>query len=105
MASYDILTDIDNETTPFELRFTNSGDFLVDQTDEQNIRLALLSVKGNWKQFPLVGADINKMIHHSIRSNFKQIIGVELERIGYRMTEYANGENISDLDIKVEEII
>jgi len=103
MASYDILTDIDNETNPFELLFL-SGDFIVDLTDEQNIRLALLSSKGNWKQYPLVGAEIFKLLHHSNRSNYNQLFIKELERIGYRVTSLSIGDNPTDFNLDVEEL-
>lgn len=108
MPSYDILTDIDNEENPFTLIF-KGGDFLIEETSEQNIRLAMLSSKGNWKQHPLVGAEIKKMIHQSARTNYKQIITQALEYVGYKVTKF-NGGTTSfnselDFDIDVQEIV
>lgn len=107
MANYDILTDIDNATTPFSLLFSG-GDFVVDVVDEQNIRLALLSSKGNWKQYPLVGAGLFKMLHLTARTNYKQIVTNELARIGYKVTRFEGGsagfDSILDFDLDVEEM-
>ena len=87
MATYDVFLEIDNEDNPFELAFL-SGDFIVDKVDEQNVRLGLLSGKGNWKQFPTVGAEMHKLLHLSPRTNFQQILSRELDRIGYRLTRF-----------------
>ena len=101
--AYDILTDIDNTDNPFELLF-RGGDFIVDDTSEQEVRLALLAGKGNWKQFPLVGAELFKLLHTSVRSNYQQLITTELERVGYKVTRYGGFDNVTGIDIDVEPI-
>jgi len=108
MATYDILTDIDNVDNPFELMFLQ-GDFIIDQTDEQNVRLALLSGKGNWKQYPLIGAELFKMLHQSFRTDVKQRVTNELKRIGYNVTRFEGGDvgfdSLLDINLDVEPII
>jgi len=60
----DIKLLIDDQNNPFELAFSN-GDFAIDTSDEQNVRLNLLSTKGNWKQYPLIGCNVNQYLHQS----------------------------------------
>lgn len=38
------------------------GDFVIDDSDNQEIEALLISVKGEFKEFPLVGADIGRLI-------------------------------------------
>lgn len=99
----DILTDINNADYPFRLLFKR-GDFVVDDTTEQCIRLTLLSDKGNWKQHPLIGARLFKLLHSTTtRTNFNQIVSTELQRIGYRVTKFTqNPTNPTDWNIEVE---
>lgn len=100
----DILTDIDNQDDLYELLFRN-GDFVIDETDDQNIRLALTTGKGNWKQYPLIGGELFKLINYSARSNYSEIVSKELERIGYKLTRFGGVNELGDLDIDVEVIV
>jgi len=104
----DIRLDIDNEDNPFELMFKD-GDFQVYQSDEQNVRLCLLSDKGNWKQYPLIGAYIKNLLHSSTRTNYRQIVSTELNRIGYKLLSFGAIESSPyssefDWDLKIEEL-
>jgi len=97
----DIRLEIDNNENPFELAIQN-GDFQLYESDEQNIRLTLLSGKGNWKQYPLVGGELIKLLHSVVRNDYQYIVARELERVGYKMISFSAGETIGDYDIDVE---
>jgi len=101
--NYDIRTDIDNQEDPFELMF-NDGDFQIYQSDEQIVRLTLLSGKGNWKQEPLIGAELINLLHQSSRNDYSNIVATELEKVGYKLISFSPGETLGDYNLDVEEL-
>lgn len=96
-----ISTDIDNKDYPYRLLF-REGDFLISDTTEQEMRLVLSSTKGNWKQHPLLGAELYRAIHLPYRTNLKSKISKELEKIGLKLTKFNVNTNTDEIDIEVE---
>jgi hypothetical protein len=71
-----------------DLKIVN-GDFSVEFSDEDHVEDILLSSLGHWKQFPLLGVEIEKQI--STNQNQQQIIKrkiqQQLKSDGYRTGE------------------
>lgn len=59
--AYDILLGEDGD-----LAVTETGDLLVDWSDAQHVDDLLLSNRGNWKQYPLAGAAIQRLANSKI---------------------------------------
>jgi len=99
----DILLNIDDE---YQLQFFD-GDFVIDNSDSQNIRLNLVSAKGEWKQNPLIGANISKYLHMSqARSQYKKNITDALKIDNYKVKnisiEFDGFTSRADFNIEVE---
>jgi hypothetical protein len=84
MKRVDLILDADNE-----LNIAN-GDFVLDESKEQDIHLILVSHEGAWKQSPLLGVGINRNISQPFDKNpflkgriFKHLEydDIELERL------------------------
>jgi hypothetical protein len=60
-----------------DLKIIN-GDFIIDNSDEQNIENILVSFKGDWKQWPLIGVGIIKYIHSPQTYSIKRTIEKEI---------------------------
>lgn len=57
-----------------------SGDFRVDESDQQHIKHIMTSDKGQFRQWPLIGVGIIKQQNGSInRTDLKQTIRVQLK--------------------------
>jgi len=76
------------------------ADFSVGESAGQDVTLLLMSVKGQWKQFPVIGADIVKYLNNSgspdaISSMLSEVQN-QLELIGYGSANvsYEDGELI-----------
>ncbi len=69
----DILLDEDNDL------IIQSGDFVLDESEEQDIKMILQAVKNDYKQFPEIGVDLVKKIEASGSSlKLKQDIKINL---------------------------
>ncbi|MCT4698087.1 hypothetical protein [Tenacibaculum haliotis] len=61
-----------------------NGDFVLGETDQQNVELLLFSNKGEFKEFPLVGfGAINYIKSNVSEIEFKRDLKIQLEYIGY----------------------
>lgn len=80
-----------------------NGDFSVEFSDVDHVEDILLSSLGHWKQFPLLGINIEQQL--SSNENQQQIIKrkilQQLESDGYRVGEisFTISENILEYDI------
>ncbi|MEO0075648.1 MAG: oxidase [candidate division WOR-3 bacterium] len=91
----DLLLDENND-----LKIEN-GDFVIGQSDQQHIELILRSAPGHWKQHPLIGADLTKMLNAPLSLYEKQQIKVALQADGYKVNNITfndNGEVIVDVE-------
>lgn len=81
-----------------DLTFKN-GDFNVDDTDQQNIELILLSHKGSFKEFPILGVGITDYLKSPeiiTRLRLENEISNQLEYDNFKIKEVDvnNLENI-----------
>lgn len=63
MKRVDLILDADNE-----LNIAN-GDFVLDESKEQDIHLILVSLEGAWKQSPLLGVGLNRNLSQPFDKN------------------------------------
>jgi hypothetical protein len=75
-----------------DLKIAN-GDFVIGDSNDQEIENLLVSAKGAFKEFPLVGGDIGKML----KSRSGQTAA--LKEIKYQLTN----DGFDDLKIKIDE--
>tara|TARA_R110002111_G_scaffold140072_3_gene206027 strand:- start:160 stop:462 length:303 start_codon:yes stop_codon:yes gene_type:complete len=68
----DILLDADRDLLFIE------GDFNIGNSDEQHVEDILLSSKGEYKQFPLIGIDLLSFINSSLTLNTRQKLEKEI---------------------------
>ena len=69
-----------------DLKIVN-GDFTVEFSDEDHVSDILLSALGHWKQFPLLGVEIEKQISSNANNQqiIKRKIQQQLQSDGYRV--------------------
>lgn len=93
-ASMDILLD-DND----DLLIAN-GDLAVGESDYQHIRHIVRASKGEYKQFPLLGADIIDSLNGNADYEVQQVIKKQLRVDGYNVKSinFDNGELIIDAE-------
>ncbi len=68
----------------YELLMAN-GDFVIDNSDAQNIRLLIDFHKGNLKQYPLTGVGKERLINGILDGSLRREIQQQLEADGYRL--------------------
>lgn len=69
-----------------DLEFTAQGDFSIDESTAQHINHILLAAKGDYRAFPLLGADIARLVsEEQSPSLVRQDVQEELERDGLRV--------------------
>lgn len=78
-----------------DLKIVN-GDFVVGDSDNQEIENLLIATKGEFKEFPLVGGDISKIL----KSRSGQTAA--LKEIKYQLKN--DGFDISDIKIEDDSI-
>ena len=75
-----------------------NGDFVLGESNEQHVELILQTNPNEWKQSPITGACIVKMLGGSITGFAKRNVQVQLEEDGYSLdtiTENENGINVT----------
>jgi len=77
----DILTDDTGD-----IQIVN-GDFVVAESDYQHMRDIMLAAPGHYKQFPLVGANINMQINGAIDGEFRKQLRLQLEGDGFKVNQ------------------
>lgn len=76
-----------------DLVFIN-GDIKVDESDTQHVDHIVVADKGQFRQFPLIGVGILRMINGSPnRQELKQQIKLQLESDGYNVRQIAIDPN------------
>lgn len=72
-----------------------NGDFVVDESDLQNIYLIVRLHKGNTKQFPRIGFGDERLLNGTVDGKTRREIQLQLESDGYRLKRLiANPETI-----------
>jgi len=46
--------------------YAKTGDFVIDASDDQHVQHILESAKGDYKQFPLIGANIMQLLNGKV---------------------------------------
>lgn len=79
-------------TENFDL-LIEAGDFVVDQSDNQHIKLLIELHKGNIKQYPLTGVGVERLLNGSIDGAIRAEIQRQLEADGYRAKSIEYSDN------------
>ena len=97
MAIYkDIITDSTNDL------IIENGDFKLNESDSQHVEHIITADKGQYRQWPLIGVGISRLINGNINSqSLKQVIKLNLESDNYnvRLIEI---DSIDKLSINVD---
>lgn len=80
------------------------GDLVIGQSDQNHIYDIISSAKGDWREYPLLGANAilyrNKAIS---KAEFVRSIKEELKKDGYQNVQVTfSGELLSDFTVKVK---
>jgi len=87
---YDI--KLDNN---YDLAIEN-GDFVIGESTTQHINLIALAAKGEWRETPLIGADIRRLLSDETSANdVRADIQTELERDGMKVNTIELGETLT----------
>lgn len=72
----------------------SNGDFVIADSDEQHIADIIRSTKGEWKEYPLCGAEVVKQLKGAMGGEFRRELRLQLEQDGYNVEDLtiANGE-------------
>ncbi|MPM68722.1 hypothetical protein SDC9_115656 [bioreactor metagenome] len=79
-----------------DLQIVN-GDFVIAESDEQHIAHLIQSAKGEWKEFPLCGAELTKQLKGPLGGEFRREVRLQLEADGYKIEDLV----ISGSDINI----
>lgn len=78
------------------------GDFIIGEADQQNVEALLLSNKGEFKEFPLVGfGAINYLKSNISEIEFKRDLKLQLEYLEYSNPKIDLSEGFENLKIEV----
>lgn len=81
MVSKDLVLDDNNDLT-----ISSDGDWLIAQSDDQNIQAILQAEKGQFYQFPLLGYGVSTRLYGPFRKNEeRKAIREELRRDNYNV--------------------
>lgn len=84
-----------------DLKIEN-GDFVIGESDLQNVELIVESFKGEFKEFPNIGFGLLKYLKSDIsETEFKRDLKVELEKDNYRNPIVDLSEGFGKLKIDV----
>lgn len=92
----DIITDSTNDL------IIENGDFKLNESDSQHVEHIITADKGQFRQWPLIGVGINRLINGSINPQaLKQVVKLNLESDNYnvRLIEI---DSIDKLSINVD---
>ncbi len=86
------------------------GDFVVDECDDLDIELILLTEKGNWKESPMTGVGIRKWTNATMNSTLMQQlereVRIQLNGDGFEVDKAQvitdNAGNFLDLQIEAD---
>ncbi len=74
----DILLDENNDL------LEKDGDFVIGDSNDQNVKLLLLANPGEFKQYPLIGFGIRQMHNGKLTAEAKRNINLTLALDGYK---------------------
>ena len=75
-----------------------NGDLLIGDASTQSVQLILTSKPGEWKEFPLVGCDIERALNGAISRFLEQNIRVQLEADYFKIEKLQITEKGIDLN-------
>jgi hypothetical protein len=90
---FDFLFDSDNDLK------IKDGDFVIGQSDAQHIEHLIVSAPLDWKEFPLLGASVEKFLHSNDVERLKRGVIEVLKSDGYFVKRLAIS---SDFEIDLE---
>jgi hypothetical protein len=77
----------------------NNGDFVLDETQNQDAWLIMAHHKGSFKQFPLIGIGESRLINGVLDGELRREIQLQLEADGKRLNNLNfNLNSTIDLD-------
>ena len=80
-----------------------NGDLKLDESDSQHIEHILISDKGQFRQFPLIGVGIKRALKGSSNpQSLKQQISVQLESDNYNVRKITIEPNPLNIEIDAE---
>lgn len=79
-----------------------NGDFVIGVSDQQHVEAVLLSNKGEYKEFPLVGFGAIRYVKSNISDiEFKRDLKIQLEYIGYKNPAIDLSNGLEALKIEI----
>jgi hypothetical protein len=93
---YDILMTLENKKFDLDVK---DGDFVIGVSDLQHIANILEAEKGQFRQTPLVGVGVLKMINGPISGAEKRDIKMQLQGDGYQTKEVVFKEGLLKIRI------
>lgn len=79
-----------------------NGDFVVGNSDKQNVKLIVDSFKGEFKEFPLIGFGVLNYIKTNISEmKFKRDLKIQLEKDNYKNPNIDLSNGFEKLKIEI----
>lgn len=79
----------------------SDGDWLIGNSDQQNVELIFISYPGMWKQNPLIGCGIYGDINGNWTSNIQNYIKNQLNSDGYSQVKFNFNQSTSQIDVQL----
>lgn len=76
-----------------------NGDFVVGQSDLQNVMLIIRLHKGNIKQYPLIGYGEERLINNPMNGAARREIQLQLQSDGYRPKRFEVTAETIDIEL------
>ena len=88
----DILTDDDGDL------IIKNGDIVIGESDYQHIQDIIIAAPGDYKQYPLIGANIRMQQNGSIDGDFRKLLRLQLESDGYSVSQIQEINGILNIE-------
>lgn len=95
MARTDILLDLAGDGD----LLIKDGDFVIGESDNQNVKLILEADKGQLRFFPLLGVGIRKQLGGPVDGAVKRQIQLQLEGDGYKANKITYLNEVLTVDV------
>ena len=89
----DILFELNKDSKHFDLSIKN-GDFVIGDSNLQHVAHIIEAEQGQFRQHPLVGVGVIKMLNGPISGAEKRNIRLQLEADGYKAKEIVFREGL-----------
>ncbi len=86
MKRKDILFGLNRDKKHFDLRI-EKGDFVIGDSNLQHAAHIIEAEQGQFRQYPLIGVGVIKMLNSTISGSEKRKIQLQLESDGYKAKE------------------